>query len=277
MVNAQVVHIAEIQQAQAVNKASTAATATTNTNKRSPFLSTTLSTKITFASSPPSSLQPLDDGSTTLAAQKSILSEALTHFYTKIFSDQTAYNIKIISVVLFNDHVLSSNNKNGQPVDVITQQQSQHHDDDDNGDGGNEHTISYTTVISGEYTTTSSTTTTSAIQNQNQMISNDEFHNMLIHVSTKFQGHLLKYLHDVVSSTSSSAKNLNLRNVRSVVLDDFERIVTSSSSSTSSSDALEIMGMSMTTSTVHIVSIIAIVISALVFVMLSIATVRYHK
>ena len=183
--------------------------------------------------------------------------------------------------MLFNDHVLSSN-KNGQPVSVndvdVTQQQSQQHDDD-NGDGGNEHTISYTTVISGEYTT-STTAATTAIQNQNQvMISNDEFHNMLTHVTTKFQGHLLKYLHDVSSSTSSSssssAKNLDLRNVRSVVLDDFERI--GSNTSSSSSDALEIMGMSMTTSTVHIVSIIAIVISALVFVMLSIATVRYHK
>jgi hypothetical protein len=269
-----VVHIAEIQQAQAANKAAAAAAAITT--QTSPFLSTTLSTKITLASSSSlSSPSPVTDFFLD-TKQKSIISETLTHFYTKIFTDQTTYPIKIISVVLFDDHILSK--KNGQAVNnnivAKSRQQSQQQPVYD-GDNNDEHhhninIVSYTTVISGEYTTD-----VNSNNNQIIMVSNDEFHKMLIHVTTKFQDHLLKYLHDV-SSTTTSDSTANFGNtVKSVVLDDFEKI--GSSGSSSSSSDVEIMGMSMTQDTVHIASIIAIVISGLVFVVLSFATVRYHK
>ena len=236
--NAQnVVHIGKIQQAQAANKAA----------NKSPFLSTTLSTKIDFTSSSTSSHHLEFD-----TTRKSIFSETLTHFFTKIFQDQQVYDVKILSVNLFDDHILS---KDGTAVALKSSTENSEES----------HTLSFTTVISGEYTNIS----------QIDSISNESFKKMLIHVAAKFQQHLIKYIQD------EAMEDEYFRNIESVVLDDFERISSSGGVSgvkgqdSGNEQGQEVMGMS--NDTVNTASIIAIVIGSLVFVVLVFASVKYHK
>ena len=223
--NAQnVVHIGKIQQAQAANKAA----------NKSPFLSTTLSTKIDFSSTSTSSHLEFD------TTRKSIFSETLTHFFTKIFQDQQVYDVKILSVNLFDDHILS---KDGTALKAAKQET---------------HTLSFTTVITGEYTDIS----------QIDSISNDSFRKMLIHVAAKFQQHLIKYIQD------EGTEDEYFMNIESVVLDDFESI-SSVVNGVKGQEQGHVMGMS--DDAVNTASIIAIVIGGLVFVVLAFASVKYHK
>ena len=71
-----------------------------------PFLSATLSTTITYnpeaASLQSSSPFHLDFDLT----RKLTFSKTLTKFLTKIFTDQQAYDLRILSVNIFDDHVL---------------------------------------------------------------------------------------------------------------------------------------------------------------------------
>ncbi|KAL9189202.1 hypothetical protein ACHAXT_011692 [Thalassiosira profunda] len=128
---------------------------------RSPFLSATLSARITSVSP---SIDFNDDRKTTF-------SETLTAFLTKIFRDQQVYHVTIIAVNVFDDHLL----RDGK---VVERQASM-----PNSNG--QHTLSFSTVVSAEYTQESDIDSIPA----------DNFRKMLIHVCDKFQDHLIGYMH----------------------------------------------------------------------------------
>lgn len=217
--NAQKAILNEIQEAQ-----------TQDSKLTNPFLSTTLSTKITSVS------DDLDFDST----RKSIFSETLAHFLTKIFKDQQVYDVKIISVNLFDDHIL----KDGHYEDVPT-----------NGDA--QHTLSFSTVVSAEYTQ----------DDQASNIANDNFRKMLIHVCDKFQDHLIQFMNDTGDPY--------FMDVESVILGDFERIHGPTTAGQEDGTNNSVMGFS--DETVNTVSIVAIVVGGIVFFALSFASVKYYR
>jgi hypothetical protein len=205
-----------------------------------PFLSTTLSTKITSVSS------NFDFDS----VRKSIFSETITRFLTKIFTDQQVYDVKIISVNIFDDHVL----KIGDREVEYNPQKSE------NG----EQVVSFSTVVSAEYT------------QEAQELASGSFGKMLMHVTDKFQSHLIKYMKDTGDPF--------FLNVESVVLADFERIhVTggNTESGQTTSDAKvtknqnEVLGMSE--ETLNTASIVAIVVGSITLIVLLFASVKYYR
>jgi len=119
----------------------------------------------------------------------------------------------------------------------------------------------FTTVISGEYTNPTDKQTT----NSNNNISNESFRKMLIHITNKFQNHLMSYIDDL------EVKDYIFGNIDSVTLYDYQ------DTSTVGSSGEEVKTLGMSKDTVNIASIIAICVSGLVFVLLSIASVRYYK
>lgn len=215
---------------------------TTNVNKineappRSPFLSTTLSTTITY-SSPPPSLQ-LD------TARKSIFTEALGRFLTKIFDDQQVYDLKIVSVNIFDDHVLhrgveeelSSSNKRRKS----------------NGDDDTHQKISFSTVVAAEYTE----------ESQIDSIAGESYRKMLVHVCDKFQGHLLKYVDETGDPYFA--------NVISVALGDFERL-----HGTNENGGNKVFGMEE--DTMNLISIVAISVGGVMFVVFAFASIKYYR
>ncbi|KAL7542170.1 hypothetical protein ACHAXR_011575 [Thalassiosira sp. AJA248-18] len=212
-----------------------------NNNKlTNPFLSTTLSSKITSVST--------DSDFDT--ERKSLFSETLSHFLTKIFKDQQVYHVKIISVNIFDDHIL----KNGQYVKLQQQRSSNGDNDDDAG-----HTLSFSTVVSAEYTN----------ENDINTIANDSFHKMVMHVCDKFQSHLVQFMKDTGDPY--------FMNVESVVLGDFERapVAAGSSGLVGAKSKNEVFGLSE--DTVDTASIIAIVVGGIVFVVLAFASVKYYR
>jgi len=116
----------------------------------------------------------------------------------------------------------------------------------------------FTTVISGEYTNLNDKQT-------NNNISNESFRKMLIHITNKFQEHLMSYIDDL------EVENYIFGNIDSVTLYDYDSTPTVGSSE----EVMKTLGMSQ--DTVNIASIVAICVSGLVFVLLSIASVRYYK
>ena len=216
--------------------------ATTSSSSKSPFLSTTLSTKLTFSPLSSTSISTLTNSFDT-TSNKQILSETLTHFLSKIFNDQNAYNVKILSVSLFNDHML--NTDDGKPYVMAN-------------NNNEKNSMVFTTVISGEYTNPTDKQT-------NSNISNESFRKMLIHITNKFQNHLMSYVDDL------EVENYIFGNIDSVTLYDYDSTPTVGSSE----EVMKTLGMSQ--DTVNIASIIAICVSGLVFILLSIASVRYYK
>jgi len=225
-----VVHVSEIEHA-------------TSSSSKNPFLSTTLSTKLTFSPSSSTSLTNTFD----TTSNKQILSETLTHFLSKIFNDQNVYNVKILSVSLFNDHLLNKDDGSSTPYVMAN-------------NNNEKNSMVFTTVISGEYTNPTDDKT-----NSNNNISNESFRKMLIHITNKFQNHLMSYIDDL------EVENYIFGNIDSVTLYDYE------TTSTVGSNEEDMKTLGMSEDTVNIASIIAICVSGLVFVLLSIASVRYYK
>jgi len=222
--------------------------ATTSSSSKNPFLSTTLSTKVSFTPSSSTSISTLTNSFDT-TSNKQILSETLTHFLSKIFNDQNVYNVKILSVSLFNDHLLNQQ-EDGTPYVMASSNTNKE-----------KNSMVFTTVISGEYTNPTDKQTT----NSNNNISNESFRKMLIHITNKFQNHLMSYIDDL------EVKDYIFGNIDSVTLYDYQ------DTSTVGSSGEEVKTLGMSKDTVNIASIIAICVSGLVFVLLSIASVRYYK
>ena len=228
-----VVHVNEIEHA-------------TSPSSKNPFLSTTLSTKVSFTPSSSNSISTLTNSFDT-TSNKQILSETLTHFLSKIFNDQNVYNVKILSVSLFNDHLLNQQDSSTPYVMASNTNKD-------------ENSMIFTTVISGEYTNLNDKQT-------NNNISNESFRKMLIHITNKFQEHLMSYIDDL------EVEDYIFGNIDSVTLYDYNS--TPSVGSSNEEGMKKTLGMSQ--DTINIASIIAICVSGLVFVLLSIASVRYYK
>jgi len=218
----------------------TAQKANTNTPKN-PFLSTTLSTKITSVSG------DFDFDS----ERKSLFSETLTNFLHKIFEDQQVYDVRIISVSIFDDHLL----KDGHVVE--TKREDRNNDDDA------QHALSFTTVVAAEYMN----------EEDIDSIANDNFRKMLVHVCDKFQGHLIKFMKDTGDPY--------FMNVESVALGDFERIHGNtragqqSVQAASANDNNEVLGMSG--DALNTASIVAIAVGSIVLVVLLIASIWFYR
>ena len=228
-----VVHVNEIEHA-------------TSPSSKSPFLSTTLSTKVSFT--PSSSISTLTNSFDT-TSNKQILSETLTHFLSKIFNDQNVYNVKILSVSLFNDHLLNQQEDGSSTPYAMA-----------SNNNNEKNSMIFTTVISGEYTNEKT--------NNKNNISNESFRKMLIHITNKFQNHLMSYIDDL------EVENYIFGNIDSVTLYDYDSTPTVGSGG-SNEEVMKTLGMSQ--DTVNIASIIAICVSGMVFILLSIASVRYYK
>lgn len=216
-------------------------------NSESPFLSTTLSAKVTY-NSESSSTSFLQFDST----RKSIFSDTLADFLAHIFTDQEVYDLKIIGVNVFDDHILHNGRYDeGTYVGHLV-------DFDGETDGVDElpTVLSFSMVISAEYTS----------EGQMDSISSDTFRKMLMHVCDKFQSHLLKYMRE-------KSGDAYFTGVDSIVLVDFERVDTNPGQA-GGPTTIENM---MSAYNIYVGSIVAIVVGGIIFIVLSVATVKYYR
>lgn len=215
-------------------------------NSKTPFLSTTVSAKITYNSeSSSSSLLHFD------SARKAIFSGSLTDFLTKIFSDQQVYDLKIIGVNIFDDHILH-NGQYDQGTTVGHQVAGE-----TIGDGNQPVALSFSMVISAEYTS----------EIQMDTISSETFRKMLIHVCDKFQSHLLRYMQEETGDPY-------FMDVESIVLGEFEKV---EGDVGQRGGQATIEKEEMSVESIHVASIVAIVVGGIMFIVLSFATVKYHQ
>lgn len=200
-----------------------------------PFVSATLSTTIAYNSE----ISNLPSASPFYlhfdSARKKIFSSTLTKFLTKIFDDQQVYDLKILNVNIFDDHILN---------DGPNAQQEQ------NLEGGNTSKKSwiFSMVVSAEYTT----------ENQAGTITDSNFSNMIAHVCNKFQSHLVDYLQGTGDSY--------FMEVESIVVDKFRLI------NDENVQQIQYLVLGMPSAKVHFVSILAIVVGGILFFVLSIAS-----
>jgi hypothetical protein len=208
---------------------------------KTPFLSTTVSAKVAYNSeSLSSSVLQFD------SARKSTFSLSLADFLTKIFSDQQVYDLKIIGVNIFDDHVLH----NGQYVEGSSVENQVRYD--------GETILSFSMVISAEYTS----------ENQMDSISSETFRKILVHVCEKFQSHLLTHLQDMTDDSY-------FMYVKSISLGVPERVQGNRDQQGShvTMESKEDLADNPT----HVASIVAIVVGGILFIMLSFAAVKYHR
>ncbi|KAL7549672.1 hypothetical protein ACHAWF_012937 [Thalassiosira exigua] len=208
------------------------------TGATNPFLSTTLSSKI---SPVPSDDSEFDDD------RKAVFSDALTRFLAKIFHDQQVYDVKIISVNIFDDHVL----KNGhvvkpQPRSFVK-------------DEGAQHALKFSTVVAAEYTR----------EDKLDSIAEDSFRKMLVHVCEKFQDHLVKFLVDTGDPY--------FMDVEEVTLAHFDRapVGTAAAEQATTTDDHTVLGMSK--ETLNTASIVVILVGSVVAVGLLLASAKYYR
>jgi len=210
-----------------------------------PFLSTTLSAKVTYSSVSSTSYLQFD------TTRKSIFSNILAQFLTKVFTEQQVYDLKIISVDIFDDHLLH----NGQYDEGTYVGHLVVNNDKSLDEGGVQPTVlTFSMVISAEYT---------SLEEMVGTISSDNFRNMLIHVCDKFQSHLLQYMQE-------KSDDSYFMDVNSIVLGDFERAALNQSQVT----GVAAIEKRISSDTVFVYSIAAIVVGGIVFILLSCATVK---
>lgn len=205
-----------------------------------PFLSTTLSAKVTYSSVSSTSYLHFD------TTRKSIFADILAQFLTKVFLEQQVYDLKIISVNIFDDHLLH----NGQYNEGT-------HVDNDKLDEVEVHLptiLTFLMVISAEYT---------SIDEMDGTILSENFRKMLIHVCNKFQSHLLQYMQE-------KSDDLYFNDVTSIILGDFERVAVNESQVT----GLAAIEKRILSDTIFVYSVVAIVVGGIVFILLSCATVK---
>jgi hypothetical protein len=213
-----------------------------------PFLSTTLSAKVTY-SSVSSSTSYLHFDST----RKSIFSDILSQFLSKVFMEQQVYDLKIISVNIFDDHLLHNGQYDeGTFVGHLVVNNDKSLDED----GVQPTVLTFSMVISAEYT--------SVDEMDGGTISSENFRKMLIHVCDKFQSHLLQYMQE-------KSDDSYFMDVTSIILGDFERVASVNQSQVTGLAAIE---KRLSSDTMFVYSIVAIVVGGIVFILLSFATVK---
>lgn len=242
---AEKVVIHDIQKQQKVNQHS----------KVSPFLSATLSAKLTgidckflcfarFHDRTLLSRETTSNGLCSLCAlhvldlagtfDKSIVETSLASFYDKIFHDQQLYDVKIISVSVVDDHIVRSI----EPHEVAGPE--------------------FTTVISAEYT-----------DQYAQRVSQEAFTSLLIETSENFQSHLMSYL--------KAADDVFFGNVQSMTLRDYRRTDSEVEEvGVKEISQNEVLG-SMSNSTQHIASIVAIAVGGVVLALFGYGAAKFYR
>jgi hypothetical protein len=168
--------------------------------------------------------------------------------------DQQVYDLKIIGVNIFDDHLLRS----GQYDEGTTVGHQVIYAGETNGVEKQPIALSFSMVISAEYT--------SEDQKMNT-ISSETFRKMLVHVCGKFQSHLLKHLQDETGDPY-------FMDVESIVLEEFERVDGNAGQRGGQAAIEQEMSEDNTT---HVASIVAIIVGGIMFIVLSIATVEYYR
>jgi hypothetical protein len=217
-------------------------------NSKTPFLSTTVSAMVTYKSESTASSFHIFD-----STRKSIFSGSLADFLTKLFKDQQVYDLKIIGVNIFDDHILH----NGQYDEGTTMGHQVSYDGETNGVEKQPTVLSFSMVISAEYTS----------EDQMDTISSETFRKMLMHVCDKFQSHLLKHLQNETGDPY-------FMDVKSIVLGEFERVDFNSGQKGGQATIEEEMSEENTT---HVASIVVIAVGGIMFIVLSFATVKYYR
>lgn len=122
-------------------------------------------------------------------------------------------------------------------------------------EGGVQPTVlTFSMVISAEYT---------SLEEMVGTISSQNFSKMLIHVCDKFQSHLLQYMQE-------KSDDSYFLDVNSIVLGDFERAALNQSQVT----GVAAIEKRISSDTIFVCSIVAIVVGGIVFILLSCATVK---
>lgn len=209
-----------------------------------PFLSTTLSAKIIYSSVSSTSYLHFD------TTRKSIFADILAQFLTKVFTEQQVYDLKIISVNIFDDHLLH----NGQYNEGTYVGHLVINNDKLDEDEVQPAILTFSMVIIAEYTSTNEMDST---------ISSENFRKMLIHVCDKFQSPLLQYMQEKLDDSY-------FEDVTSIVLTDFERVAVNQIQLT----GLAAIEKRISSDTIFVYSIAAIVVGGIVFIFLSCATVK---
>lgn len=208
-----------------------------------PFLSATLSTTIAYNSEisnlPSTSPFYLHFDST----RKQIFSTTLTKFLTKIFVDQQVYDLKILYVNIFDDHILK---------DGTNEQQEQEVKGTSRSDMGQK-AVFFSMVVSAEYTN----------ESQIGTITDLNFSNMIAHVCHKFQSHLVDYM--------QGTGDPYFMEVESIVVDKFQNM------NDEEVQKMQYLVLGMPSAKVHFASVLAIVVGGILFIVLSIASFKLHR
>ena len=222
-------------------------------HSESPFLSATL----------PTELSPVPSTTTFDSALKSMYSTAFAQFLEKIFKDQQVYDVKILSVNIFDEQIVqrgsktrslfgSDENEQEQPTIRTPQRKNS-----SNGKNNDYNTLAFDAVVSAEH---------------QQTLSNESFRKILIHVSHKFNTHLVNFLKE-----TGDAYFMDLDRV---VVDDYEQIMAEMEGLTFSSSETQAVSKSiggLSGSSLNVASIIAIVVGGIAFVVLAFASVKFYR
>lgn len=209
-----------------------------------PFLSATLSTTIEYNSEisnlPSASPFYLHFDST----RKQIFSTTLTKFLTKIFVDQQVYDLKILNVNIFDDHIINdgTNEQQQQEQELKGTRRSY----------TGQKALVFSMVLSAEYTN----------ESQIGTITDLNFSNMIAHVCHKFQSHLVDYM--------QGTGDPYFMEVESIVVDKFQNM------NDEEVQKIQYLVLGMPSAKVHFASILAIVVGGILFIVLTIASFKLH-
>lgn len=211
-----------------------------NQLEANPFLSATLSTTITYnpeaASLQSSSPFHLDFDLT----RKLTFSKTLTKFLTKIFTDQQAYDLRILSVNIFDDHVLHDGATLNKTIRGDTSQKA----------------FAFSMVISAEYTS----------ESQIGTMTSKDFSNILVHVCHRFQSHLMEYMQETGDPYFTE--------VDSIVVGMFQML---NAEDVEVDENAHYLVLGMPRDQLNTASIITIVVGGIVFILLSFASFKLYR
>lgn len=275
------------------------ATNITSSNKKnnSPFLSATL--RATLSPIPTSNLSSFDD------EKQSLFGEAYTTFVEHVLKSQEVYDVKVLTVSVFDEELLpldevkkdgvkrglltnglqfSFHNENKNTDDYVDEYDDSVSTEDDAAEAGAVSdksaevptkqddqwvysSLRFGIVVSAEHTSEPTEAT---------YMSNEQFRKIILHISNKFHSHLLEYVKDA---------DLYFGYVERVDLETYavNSGVGTVQSDTASSSKLGLFKRmeneikSVEEETLNTWSIVAIVVGGLVFVGLIFASVKFYK
>ncbi|KAL7472439.1 hypothetical protein ACHAXS_012831 [Conticribra weissflogii] len=259
-------------------------------NYRSPFLSATLPTEL----SPVPYAQEFD------SEVKSAYSSAYSQFLEKVFQDQQVYNVKILSVNIFDDRVVPIM-ETAASSSSSSSSSSSHHVQPSMETPQTKYFfgIGSRTKVSAEYGTLTFDAVVSAEhvprqqqrqEQQQSALTDENFKKILIHVSHKFNSHLVDFLQNTGEEY--------FMDLEKVVVDDFETVaedlealgytveghtassaataaVTKSSENGNDKGGVGVAGLEG--ESLNTASIVAIVLGSLAFIILTFATVKIYR